>query len=239
MDPADAMAEVTARTLALPSFPLDERSPSGFRRMRTRVPDVRKAAARGYSFSSAPPEEQIAIWDYIWNRSEWYEVAHQALYQYQHRSLTKMEFDTIISWIERCDSWWHSDDLSKIYAQVVEDDPGWILPTYEVWNTAESPWKRRQSIVGLIEYARKRKRVLPFPELIRFVDPLLDDEDYYVQKGIGWTLREIYNVYPAEATEYIGAHAVDLSAQAFSSATAKMDRLVKDPMKARRRTARG
>jgi len=65
----------------------------------------------------------------------------------------------------------------------------WILPLCERWNRASSPWKHRQSIVGLIA---ANFRVLPFSTLIGFVDALLDDDDYY-QKGIGWTLREIYN----------------------------------------------
>jgi 3-methyladenine DNA glycosylase AlkD len=55
------------------------------------------------------------------------------------------------------------------------------MPWYRKWNADRNPWKRRQSIVGLLEYAQKRKRVQPYKVLISFIEPLLDDEDYYVQ----------------------------------------------------------
>ncbi|GAB1354939.1 hypothetical protein MASR1M12_36790 [Erysipelotrichia bacterium] len=41
--------------------------------------------------------------------------------------------------------------------------------------------------------------VLPVLLLISMVTSLLDDDAYYVQKGVGWTIREVYNCYP-EAT---------------------------------------
>ena len=138
----------------------------------------------------------------------------------------------------RCDCWEHSDDLSKIYAQVVEDNPEWILPTLEKWNRARSPWKRRQSVVALIEYASKRRRVLPFSRLIQFVTPLLDDDDYYVQKGVGWTLREIYNVYPAETLRFIETNLLSLGANAYSAATEKIDKQTKSRLNKIRREHR-
>jgi hypothetical protein len=30
-----------------------------------------------------------------------------------------------------------------------------MLPTLRKWNKSRNPWKRRQSVVSLIEYARK------------------------------------------------------------------------------------
>lgn len=52
----------------------------------------------------------------------------QALYAYQHRELKQQEIATICQWIERCSCWEHSDDLSKIYATVVEENPNWMVP---------------------------------------------------------------------------------------------------------------
>ena len=234
----DALAEVEERTCARAGNIPEEISKNGFSRLHIRVPVVRAAVKEKYSFFDLPCREIINIWDYIWKNSQWYEVAHQALYYYQHKTITKVEFLKIKSWVTRCDCWEHSDDLSKIYAQVVEDNPDWILPVYETWNRARSPWKRRQSVVGLIEYASKRKSVLSFPVLIGFVDPLLADEDYYVQKGVGWTLREIYNLYPVKTLAYIQTNLFLLHILAYSSATEKLDKATRAKMNIKRRQHR-
>ena len=222
-----ALAEVTERTRSKARGTTAASPGNPFRRFSIRVPVVRALVKEGYNFLDLPREDIVRVWDHIWKNTEWYEVAHQALYYYQHKTINKAEFLKIKSWISRCDCWQHSDDLSKIIAQVVEDNPTWILPTLEKWNRSKAPWKRRQSVVGLIEYASKRKSVLPFPDLIKFVDPLLDDEDYYVQKGVGWTLREIHNLYPPEALDYIQAKVLLLHPLAYSSATEKLDRVSK------------
>jgi 3-methyladenine DNA glycosylase AlkD len=161
-----------------------------------------------------------------------------ALYNYQGKSLSKNECQTLLGWISRCTCWEHSDDLSKIFAQIVEENPNWILPTYKKWNRSNCPWKKRQSLVGLIEYASKRKKVLPFEELIRFVHPLLNDKEYYVQKGLGWTLREIYNVYPQQAIVYMENNLEFIQPIAYSAATEKIDKQLKKQMNEQRKRFR-
>ena len=183
-------------------------------------------------FSSEPSEKRIEIWTHIWRHSDLMEVRHQALYAYQHRKLARAEVRVILGWIDDCSCWEHSDDLSKIYADVVEANPGWILPTLKRWNRADNPWKRRQSVVALIEYASKRKSFLPFEVMISQVMSLLDDEDYYVQKGLGWTIREIGNAYPAKTSEFMRRHVARLSSQAWTGATRKMDSRTRATLKA-------
>ena len=180
---------------------------------------MRRAVKQGDSFISESHSSNLKVWDYIWNQSAYAEVMSQALYFYQHRELNREEADTIRRWVERCTRWEHSDDLSKIYATVVEAHPRWLVPTLQQWNRSDNPWKRRQSIVSLIEYASKRQRFLPYEDLIAYIEPLLDDEDYYVQKGLGWTLREIGNAYPMEVARFMERNAARLAPQAWTAAT--------------------
>lgn len=69
--------------------------------------------------------------------------------------------------------------------------------------------------MSLLEYASKRSRFLPFVKLISFVDQLLEDSEYYVQKGVAWTIREIYNVYPIETLEYLEKNILRIQPEAF------------------------
>jgi 3-methyladenine DNA glycosylase AlkD len=208
-------------------------------RLRTvSVPAQRRAVRAGYGFVSESRAANLAAWDYIWNEGAYRELMCQALYFYQQsrvRPLTKPELTTILGWSNRCICWEHSDDLAKIYADVVEANPEWILPSLKRWNSAPNPWLRRMSMTSLIEYARKRRRFLPYEELMAFVLPLIDDDAFYVQKGLGWTVREIGNAYPAQFATFMTGHAARLSPQAWTGATKNMSQAEKARLMAIRR----
>ncbi len=191
-----------------------------------------------FTFQRFDTETQLAIWDFIWHNTSYFESRSIAIYPFQHKSLSKYEFEKIIHWVDKCSCWEHSDDLSKIYAQLLEENPDWILPIYKEWNNSENLWKRRQSVVGLLEYASKRKKVLTFKELISFVQPLLSDSEYYVQKGIGWTLREIYNIYPKETIVFIEKNLIQIAPIAYSAATEKLDIALKSRLNNQRKIFR-
>jgi 3-methyladenine DNA glycosylase AlkD len=230
------LAEITERTEALVGRCVaPDMKGQEIHRLHIPVPMVRRAAKKGYAFVSDSPRENLEIWDYIWHQSACYEVVSQALYFYQHRNLSRAEANTIRNWVERCACWEHSDDLSKIYATVVEINPGWIVPTLKKWNRSNNLWKRRQSMVSLIEYASRRKRFLSFQELIAFIEPLLDDNEYYVQKGLGWTLREIYNAYPQETARFIQRNVLRIAPLAWSAATQKLGKADKAQLSAARK----
>jgi len=114
----------------------------------------------------------------------------------------------------------------------------WVLPTLRKWNKARFHWKRRQSVVSLLEYAQKRKKVLPYKTLIEFINPLLKDEEYYVQKGVGWTLREIYNVFPQETLGFFYINLHNIKPLAYTAATEKLDKKTKKELNEKRKAFR-
>ncbi|MCJ8344682.1 DNA alkylation repair protein [bacterium] len=211
---------------------------NGQTRLNIRVPILRKEANRPFSFSQCTKHQKIEVWSYIWKNSPYFEVKSLALYNYQSLTLDHQQFSVIITWIDQITCWEHSDDLSKIYAQIVEENPLWILPHLKEWNLSANPWKRRQSLVSLLEYASKRKKVLTFDELISFVSPLLKDSEYYVQKGLGWTLREIYNLYPQETLIFLEDNLQNLSSIAYSSSTEKLSPSTKKSFNLQRKKIR-
>ncbi|MCO4784128.1 MAG: DNA alkylation repair protein [Candidatus Cloacimonetes bacterium] len=206
-------------------------------RLNIRVPVLRKLAKTRFSFSK-DADLSLQAWDYIWRNSPYFEAMSMALYNYQKRTLTQTEFSIVSQWVDRCSCWEHSDDLSKIYAQTLEENPTWVIPTLKSWNHSDNSWKRRQSLVSLLEYSSKRKIVLPFNDLISYVTPLLKDEEYYVQKGLGWTLREIYNVYPKDTLDFLTSNLNLLSSIAYSSSTEKLDKQTKSEFNLQRKLFR-
>ena len=70
------------------------------------------------------------------------------------------------------------------------------------------------------------------------VKPLLKDSHVYVQKGVGWTLREMGNVYPAQTKKFVKQNCLKLSSIAFTTATEKWAEKEKAPLKQARKAVR-
>jgi len=208
------------------------------------VPILDRRLKKGFSFSNRPLAEQWRIWDQIWRHSSIFEVLVSAFaFADGHpvEALTPYR-KTLLGWVERSDNWANSDGLSSLYARLLEHDRKTILPTLEKWAASKNPWKRRQSLVALLYYSRGRdpKRVLPYSKLIAFVDRQIADPHYFVQKGVGWTIREIYNLYPRETVAWLGKNITRIAPPAWQAATEKLPAEIKARLKTvRQEAARG
>lgn len=211
---------------------------SSLRYIGLRVPHLHETLKKGFSFSQRERKNVAEVWDYVWHHSDCYEVMALALAWFEHKSQMDIlveHWPRLRKWSERIDNWAHSDSLSNIYARILEQSPQIAYPTFQKWNRSKNPWQRRLSIVSLVYYARARKKILPLPKILALVEPQLDFDHYYVQKGVGWTLREAGNVYPKEVFKYLEKNIQRVSAPAFSAATEKLSKPQKDRLKALRK----
>jgi 3-methyladenine DNA glycosylase AlkD len=205
------------------------------------VPKQREVFKAAYDFNVLSLEQQLEIWNEIWLHSKLYEAMTQALFfvsQNRDAFDTKTLFTTTKNWVAKIDNWAHSDGLSDIFSYLLEKDASFIYPQIKIWNKSKNPWERRQSIVSLLEYSKKRKKVLPVNKLLPLIKPLLEDKNYFVQKGIGWTLREIGNVYPKDTWSFLVEHHVEISVVAFSPAIEKLSIKEKEELKRLRKKSR-
>lgn len=206
------------------------------------VPLQRKAFSLGFTFSNLDFKEQLDIWDFIYTKTEDFRTEMFCLYflekHIKEKSSMLISWPIIKYWQDNISRWETSDQIAKVYAQLVEYDAQLILPTYEKWNSSKNLWHRRQSIVGLLYYASSRQQYLPFETIIDLVKPLLDDKEHYVQRGVGWTLKEVWKVYPKEQEEFVVKYANKLSPIAYSAATEKWDKALRKKVKEIRKAAR-
>ncbi|MGZ3932587.1 MAG: DNA alkylation repair protein [Bacteroidia bacterium] len=187
--------------------------------------------------------DHLPVFDHLFKTSPVFEVKSASLLmvEYNYRKADKKAlYNTMIGWVDHVDNWAHSDTLSKYYTRFLEekDLKAGFLKTLEKWNRDKNPWKRRQSLVALLYYARTKKEHLPFSTIIALVEALLDDKEYFVQKGLGWTLRECYSVYPALTFKFAEANYFRISATAFSAACEKMTAKEKQRLKDKRKKYR-
>ena len=192
---------------------------------------------KGFSFSAKSHPEQKKIWKYIWTKSNILEVKSQPLFYFQARKKDPRLIDDwpyLASLVDGVENWAHSDTLSDIYARLLERHPKKVLPTLKRWNKSTNPWKRRQSVVSLFYYQAHRASYPTSKVVFKMIKPLLKDSHYYVQKGVGWALRETFQVYKLQTQLFIEKHLHQLSSAAFTTAVEKVPVKLKNEWKKKR-----
>jgi len=201
------------------------------------VPEQRRLSRRGFSFSSRAAAAQFACWQDVWRRGRSMEALAQPLFWLERQSVDDLAawWPRLQRWVGRIDNWAHSDQLSNIYARILEHDPT-AYAVFRRWNRSPNAWARRQSVVALLYFARQRRRPLPANKILPLVERLLGDQDPFVQKGVGWCLREAGTLYPGAVRAFITAQLGRLLAAAFATASEKTPTALRQRWK-RRRTA--
>jgi 3-methyladenine DNA glycosylase AlkD len=200
---------------------------SHLRTFQGTIPLHRKESRRVYSFSSLSFTEQLRIWDELWqNEPGFYSRLHAYFFVERHATRPeelKALWPVVVRWQNQIDDWPLCDALSKIYTKILEIMPEEVYEQLKAWNSDGNPWKRRQSLVSLLYYSRTKKQYLKFNEIEPLITNLLTDKEYYVQKGLGWTLRELHNVYPTDTKQYLKQQIRSVSPIAFTIAIEKLD----------------
>src|SRR5690606_23354746 len=93
--------------------------------LNLKIPQVRAAFKKEFSFSKLALKDQWRVWDYIWLNSKYFEVMLGATYFANTRSIEEIldNRDLVLKWVERVDNWAHSDELSSIYSRLLEFNP--------------------------------------------------------------------------------------------------------------------
>lgn len=196
--------------------------------------DIHALCKPGAVFGKQPFENEMNLWNEVYPLAKYHETRSLPLLfaKKQHKKYDpEFLWNITKAWVNHIDNWAHSDTLSSIYSHLLENIEDKIYPQLQKWNSSKNPWERRQSVVSLLLYARTRKKFLKPEKYISLIEPLLSDEDYYVQKGVGWTLRELGVVYPKEQKAFINKHLADISATAFTAAVEKWDKAEKEKLK--------
>jgi 3-methyladenine DNA glycosylase AlkD len=190
-----------------------------------KVPTIQSALKAPLAVNALSENRAAETWLHIWQTSLVYEVMCVALYWFiskKNYAAALTHWPYFVKMVERIENWPHSDSLSKLVARCLECDPKTVYPVILKWNKSKNPWKQRQSLVGLLYYSASREVILPFAKMMPLVEKHAENEDFYVQKAVGWTLREIGNVYPKETYDWLKKNIRRLSAYAFSASTEKI-----------------
>ncbi len=115
------------------------------------------------------------------------------------KEYTKKDFLVFETFLQKhVDNWSKCDDfcthaLGYIFMQFPNETP-------KKWAKSKNRWMRRAAAVIYIYSIRRDKLI---NEAFLISDILLQDQDDLVQKGYGWMLKEISNLYPEKVFYYV------------------------------------
>jgi 3-methyladenine DNA glycosylase AlkD len=196
---------------------------------------------RGFSFSTLPPAEVLAVWDALWQSSPYGEVLFAALDYCSPLARSGggvALWPMVRGWVGRVDNWAHADGLASVYSHLLEHQRDEVFPQLQAWNADVDLWPRRISLVSLIHYSGKNAVFLPPADVLPLVSNCLGDHRYYMELAVGWVLREMGHAYPVEITQYLEANAATMSAPAFSRAIERRATPERERLRAYRKRSR-
>lgn len=112
----------------------------------------------------------------------------------------------IIELVEYClvrKSWWDSVDhiASKLTGPYFKMFPQQIIPITGRWNQHRNIWLQRSSLL----FQKFYKKTTDTQLLANYIEHLASSEEFFVQKAIGWALREYGKTNPAWVKQFVAS----------------------------------
>ena len=203
--------------------------------------DQRALFKERFSFSGLSLEEQLKIYDAVWQQATIYELRFQAVFfitKYCKKLDPVLVLRTVDSWMDTVDCWPHSDDLAKVTCIAGIKIPEQYKALIKKWNTSSKAWKRRQSVVALVRERTAFQNIFSWSDLEALFLNLMEEDTYMVQKGLGWALRDTGRIHDKRLLQFLNTYAHLLSSVAFATATEKIDPAEKTHLKQLRKQNR-
>ncbi|WP_047982011.1 DNA alkylation repair protein [Ornithinibacillus contaminans] len=98
-------------------------------------------------------------------------------------------------------SWWDTVDVlaPKAVGKLAMEHPEIITETIDAWSTDSNKWLRRAAILFQLKYKEKTDQEL----LYRYIKESANSEAFFIQKAIGWALREYSKTNPESVRHFI------------------------------------
>ncbi|WHY86254.1 DNA alkylation repair protein [Neobacillus novalis] len=139
----------------------------------------------------------------LWEKEE-REYQYTAL-TYLEKSLNKLE-KSDLPFMEKLittKSWWDTVDgiAPKPVGTIAEKFPEVIKETIDGWAVHDNMWLRRAALLFQLKYKGKTNDAL----LYHYIRQNANRKEFFIQKAIGWALREYSKTNPASVKKFIEA----------------------------------
>jgi 3-methyladenine DNA glycosylase AlkD len=136
----------------------------------------------------------------LWEKDE--REYHYTAITYIGKFIKKLPKD-MISYLQRLittKSWWDSvDSIAPLVGELARKYPEIIEETIDGWAVDDNFWLRRSAILFQLKYKQQTNADL----LYDYIGKNADSKEFFIQKAIGWALREYSKTNPVSVKAFI------------------------------------
>lgn len=155
--------------------------------------------------------ERVALADGLWQIDchETKLAAAKLLTQARLRPDDGPAWDLIASWVPSFDAWAMADHACIAGQKRLVWDPS-RLDQVEAWTTSDHMWTRRAALVMTLPWTKqnhpKPAEIEARERILGWAASYVTDPEWFIQKAVGWWLRELSKHDPARVMTFLGAH---------------------------------
>ncbi|MDQ1000108.1 3-methyladenine DNA glycosylase AlkD [Neobacillus niacini] len=136
----------------------------------------------------------------LWEKDE-REYQYTAI-TYMGKFIKKLPKD-IFPFLERLittKSWWDSvDSIAPLVGELAQKYPEVIEETIDSWSVHDNFWLRRTAILFQLKYKQQTNEDLLYDYIVKNAD----SKEFFIQKAIGWALREYSKTNPVSVKAFM------------------------------------
>ncbi len=146
-------------------------------------------------------EINLELVEQLWLKDEReYQYAAQ---DYLVKSIKKIN-STHLPFIENLiitKSWWDTVDVlaPHLIGKMAKETPSIIVEKIEKWAHGEHLWLKRSSILFQLKYKEETNETI----LYKYITANSNSKEFFIQKAIGWALREYSKTNPDSVRKFI------------------------------------
>ncbi|MCI1743873.1 DNA alkylation repair protein [Heyndrickxia oleronia] len=174
---------------------------NNFKFFGLRAPLVKEVFKNFISYYSIQQNELKDLITYLWVKEEREYQMIAILFLNHYKKWLKEEDLTLIQYCITHKSWWDSVDsiATNILGHYMKTYPHHIHPTTEKWLESNDIWLQRSILLFQLKYKTNTNLSILFNNILF----LKDSKEFFIQKAIGWALREYSKVDSEKVIQFV------------------------------------
>jgi 3-methyladenine DNA glycosylase AlkD len=166
-------------------------------------------AAIRETLDGAGPDALMRISSDLWSEPVWdLKIVAARILTRKSVSPDRRLWDFVTLRMGDLDAWAVADNMSSVASRCLIADPR-RLDLVETWVDSPHLWTRRASLVFTLPWTRSGRD----PErMLGWAQRLCGDREWFIQKAIGWWLRELGKRDPHHVRRFLDEHGAELKA---------------------------
>ncbi len=139
-------------------------------------------------------------------------AATEAMLQFLKRGMIEQQALPIVdNWLEDIDTWALTDPLGWCVSKLLINNPK-LKEVLKEWGNSENICRRRMAILPYVDLCLRgqyRKEYAPW--ILETITPHISNREFYIQRAVGWALRQLSYHEPEIVRRFIAQHKSEMT----------------------------